>query len=44
MVRPDATVPMLWDIGFLLVGALLLAGGVLLVRSDRAPTRATLTD
>lgn len=34
-VKPDAADPMLWDLGFLLFGALLLVGGWLLARSDR---------
>jgi uncharacterized membrane protein len=34
-VKPEAAEPMLWDIGFLVFGALLLAGGWLLARRDR---------
>lgn len=34
-VKPDAAEPMLWDIGFLVLGALLITGGWLLARSDR---------
>lgn len=34
-VRPDAASPLAWDIGFLVVGVLLVVGGWLLVRSDR---------
>lgn len=35
-VRPDAGNPLLWDIGFLVLGALLMTGGWLLQRADRA--------
>ena len=35
-VRPDAANPMLWDVGFLVFGALLLVGGWLLARRDRS--------
>ena len=38
-VRPDAANPMVWDIGFLAFGALLLIGGWLLARSDRPTSR-----
>lgn len=33
-VRPEAANPLLWDLGFLVLGVLLVAGGWLLVRSD----------
>jgi uncharacterized membrane protein len=36
-VRPDAADPVVWDIGFLLAGALLIAGGWVLQRNDRTP-------
>jgi uncharacterized membrane protein len=35
-VKPDASDPILWDIGFLAFGALLLVGGWLLARRDRS--------
>lgn len=35
-VRPDAADPMVWDIGFLVLGLLLIVGGYLLQRSDTA--------
>lgn len=33
-VRPDAANPLAWDIGFVVLGALLVVGGWLLARSD----------
>lgn len=33
-VRPDAANPLVWDIGFLILGLLLVLGGFLLQRSD----------
>ena len=40
-VKPDAANPMLWDMGFLVFGALLLIGGWLLARRDRSDQGAT---
>jgi uncharacterized membrane protein len=33
-VNPDAGNPLVWDIGFLVLGVLLVAGGTALARSD----------
>ena len=40
-VRPDAAQPLLWDLGFLALGAALVAGGWLLQRSADAHQRAS---
>lgn len=42
-VRPDAANPLLWDIGFLVFGALLVAGGWFLQRGDRTTGRGEPT-
>jgi uncharacterized membrane protein len=41
-VKESAANPLLWDIGFLLVGALLVGVGYALARSERAPIDATV--
>ncbi len=42
-VRPAAQDPLLWDLGFLLIGVLLVGAGWLLQRSDRHPARVPPT-
>jgi uncharacterized membrane protein len=37
-VNPEASAPLAWDIGFLVLGALLVAGGWLLARGDEPRT------
>ena len=39
-VNPESANPMAWDLGFLALGALLLAGGVMVARSDRPGDRS----
>jgi uncharacterized membrane protein len=41
-VKESAANPLLWDIGFLLVGALLVGVGYALARSERAPIDVTV--